>query len=102
MYEFGGQSRKNILSDNDEYLHRDCQYIRIEHRHIPVRYFTPFQDGVSYRDVSELFAERFYFYNQLHEENGTSDQKADDLLQIAFFFYNLDYPIAVRYYSELY
>lgn len=102
MYKFGGQSRKNILSDTDEFLHRDYQYIRIVHRHIPVTRFTPFQDDVSYSDVTELFVERFYFLNQLHEENGTSDQKADDLLQIAFFFYNLDYPIAVRYYSVLY
>lgn len=61
MYEFGGQSRKNILADTDEFLHRVCQYIRIEHRHIPVKHFTPFQDGVSYSDVTELFAERFYF-----------------------------------------
>lgn len=61
MYEFGGQSRNKILSDTDEFLLRVCQYIRIEHRHIPVRNFTPFQDGVSYSDVSQLFTERFYF-----------------------------------------
>lgn len=37
-------------------------------------FFTQFQDGVSYCDVTTQFAEQFYLFDPIYKGNGTSHQ----------------------------